>query len=94
MNRRELVTLLCVAAVSGTATAQTRRNIPLIGILSTHPATNAHMLDALRQGLRALGYVERESINVEIRWTEGHPERIPELIAELVGLNPDALRTH
>lgn len=51
------------------------------------PATSGHFLDAFRQGLRDLGYVEGQTITIEARWAEGRYERFPDLVAELVGLN-------
>jgi putative ABC transport system substrate-binding protein len=47
-------------------------------------------LDALRQGLRALGYVEGQTIALEVRWAEGRPERMREQI-ELLRLEIDVL---
>jgi ABC-type uncharacterized transport system substrate-binding protein len=51
------------------------------------PATSGHFLDAFRQGLRDLGYVEGQTITIEARWAEGRHERFPDLVAELVQLN-------
>jgi hypothetical protein len=51
------------------------------------PATSGHFLDAFRQGLRNLGYVEGQTITIEARWAEGRHERFPTLVAELVRLN-------
>ena len=48
-------------------------------------------VDAFRQGLRALGYVEDQTIALEIRWDEGDPGRWPDLAAELVVRNVDIL---
>ena len=48
-------------------------------------------MDAFRQGLRALGYVEDQTIALEIRWDEGDPGRWPDLAAELVVRNVDIL---
>jgi putative ABC transport system substrate-binding protein len=52
------------------------------------------LLQAFRQGLRDLGYEEGKNISIEYRWAEGHNERLPELAAELVRLNPDVVVTH
>jgi hypothetical protein len=41
---------------------------------------------AFRQGLRNLGWVEGQNLTIAYRATEGHPERLPALAAELVGL--------
>jgi len=45
----------------------------------------------LRQGLRELGYVEGKNLALEARFTDGRPERYPELAAELVRLKPDVI---
>ena len=51
------------------------------------------MVAALRQGLNELGYIEGQTIAIEFRTAEGRSERIPELVAELVGLKVDVLLT-
>jgi len=48
-------------------------------------------IEAFRQGLGELGYVEGQTIVLELRWAEGRPERAPQLVAELVGLKVDVL---
>jgi putative ABC transport system substrate-binding protein len=51
----------------------------------------AHTLEAFRQGLRELGWVEGENIALEVRWADGRVERLPEVAAELVSLPIDVL---
>ena len=51
------------------------------------------MVAALRQGLNELGYIEGKTIAIELRTAEGRSERIPELVAELVGLKVEVLLT-
>src|SRR5215468_1034683 len=66
--------------------------IQRVGIVfSSTPMANKHLVEAFRQGLRELGYVEGQTILLEIRWAEGRSERMPEIIAELVGLKVDVL---
>jgi ABC-type uncharacterized transport system substrate-binding protein len=68
--------------------------VPRVGFLASGTAENAsHQVMALRQGLRDLGYVEGETIHVDVRFAEGRPERAPTLIAELIQLEPDVLVT-
>jgi putative tryptophan/tyrosine transport system substrate-binding protein len=55
------------------------------------PATSQHFLDAFREGLRDLGYVEGQNITIEARWAEGRNERFPDLVAELVQLRVHVL---
>lgn len=62
------------------AAAQQPAKIPRIGYLSpTSPAGGKHLLDALREGMRELGYVEGRNIVIEYRWAEGKYGRFPEL---------------
>lgn len=53
----------------------------------------ANLLEAFRQGLREHGYVEGESVALEIRYSEGIAERLSDLASELVRLNPDVIVT-
>ena len=83
-----LVTLcLGMLAAPPAAAAQPPAKVPRIGILlpSTSAATS-HLVEAFRQGLRELGYVEGENIAIEYRWAEGKWERLPDMAAELVRL--------
>ncbi len=75
--------------------AQQPRNIPRIGMLSPGvPSQNPRTLEAFRQGLHELGYVEGQNILLERRYAEGRVERFADLAAELVRLvpSPVALR--
>lgn len=66
-----------------------------IGFLGAESASGyASRVDALRTGLRDLGYVEGRNIIIEFRWAEGKNDRLPELAAELVRLKVDVLVTH
>src|SRR6266404_3325517 len=85
------VILLAVAVV---AEAQQAKKVPRIGFLgAAYPSTNAARIEAFRQGLRALGYVEGKNIIIEYRWAEGKPERLPDLAAELVRFKVDIIVT-
>jgi putative ABC transport system substrate-binding protein len=53
----------------------------------------APLLDAFRQGLRDLGYVEGQNLVIEQRYAEGREERLPDLAAELVWLQVDVIVT-
>jgi putative ABC transport system substrate-binding protein len=67
-----------------------------IGYLgSTSPSGyHAPLVEALRQGLNSLGYVEGKNLAIEYRWAEGKYDRLPGLAAELVALNVDLIVTH
>ena len=72
-----LLTLLAVflLAVPLAADAQAPAKVPRIGfLLGPSPADSAPYLEAFRQGLRELGYVEGQNIAIEYRFAEGRPE--------------------
>ncbi|HEX2334544.1 MAG TPA: ABC transporter substrate-binding protein [Burkholderiales bacterium] len=59
-----------------------------IGLLrTTSPDVRDPGADGLRSGLRELGYIEGQNIQIEYRWAEGRPDRVPDLAADLVRLN-------
>jgi putative tryptophan/tyrosine transport system substrate-binding protein len=76
------------------AAAQQPARIHRIGILIPSSASFlSARVEALRQGLRALGYVEGKNILIEYRYAEGKGERLPDLAAELVQLKVDVIVT-
>ena len=83
--------LLAVPLAAG---AQRAESLHRIGWLSsTTPANGLTNLNALRAGLRDLGYIEGQSITIEARWADGRVERLPQLAAELVHLSVRVLCT-
>jgi putative ABC transport system substrate-binding protein len=68
--------------------AQQPTKIPRIGF---HAANRTNRIEAFRQGLRELGYIEGKNIVVEWRFAEGKLDRLPELTAELVRLKVDVI---
>jgi putative ABC transport system substrate-binding protein len=86
-----VVVLLTVAVI---AEAQQSTKVPRIGYLGLSvPSANVARIEALRQGLRDLGYVEGKNIVVEWRWAEGKADRVPGLAVELVKLKVDVIVT-
>jgi putative ABC transport system substrate-binding protein len=89
-----IVTLtLSLLTMAFAATAQPAGKVYRIGRLSTGspPAGRNPLLEAFRQGLRDLGYVEGRNILIESRYAEGQEDRCPALAAELVRLPVDVL---
>ena len=62
-----------------------------IGVVSPISANPNPTVDALRQGLRELGYVEGQSVILETRFADGRTERLQKLVAETLTLNIDVL---
>jgi len=72
--------------------AQQAGKVPRIGYLrSTSPSDRPPLLDAFRQGLRELGWVEGRNIVIDYRYAEGRFDRLPDLAAELVRLKVDII---
>jgi ABC-type uncharacterized transport system substrate-binding protein len=82
------VMLLCVVLI---AEAQEPKRVPRIGFLTASPSVFPGRIEAFRQGLRELGYVEGKNIVIEWRYTEGKFDRAPALAAELVRLKVDII---
>jgi putative ABC transport system substrate-binding protein len=86
-----LVTIFFLALVD-LAQAQQPKKVPRIGYLSSFdPATESARSEAIRLGLRELGYIEGQNIAIEYRYAEGKRGRQPELAAELVRLKVDII---
>jgi putative tryptophan/tyrosine transport system substrate-binding protein len=95
MNRRAFVTGLgAVLATPLAAEAQQAGRVPRIGFISMRsgPSDNAQ-LDAFRQGLRELGYLEGRNVVLEIRYAGEKFEKLPDLAADLVRLKVDVIVT-
>jgi ABC-type uncharacterized transport system substrate-binding protein len=76
------------------AEAQPTNKAPRIGFLiASSPSTIGPRMDAFRQGLRELGYVEGKNIAIERRYAQGQADRLPALAAELVRLKVDLIVT-
>jgi putative ABC transport system substrate-binding protein len=77
------------------AGAQQAGKVYRIGFLGTaSPSGYAPMVEALRLGLRDVGYVEGKNLAIEYRWAEGKYDRLPRLAAELVRQQVDLIVTH
>jgi putative ABC transport system substrate-binding protein len=88
------VALLLLSASLGTVAAQPPAKVPRVGYLnpgSPSDPARQRRLEAFRQGLRDLGYVEGQNIAIESRWAEGKYDRYPALVADLVHSKVDII---
>jgi len=91
IRRREFITLLGGTAAWPVAARAQHPAMPVVGFLSLGPASAwASRVEALRAGLRDLGYVQGKNILIEFRWAE-RADQLPELAAELVHMNVDVI---
>jgi putative ABC transport system substrate-binding protein len=99
MRRTEVKGLIAILALGAlaaplAAAAQPPPSVPRIGLLTgTSISASARMLEAFRQGLRDVGYIEGQNIAIEYRYAEGKLEQLPDLAAELVRLKVDVIVT-
>jgi putative tryptophan/tyrosine transport system substrate-binding protein len=85
-----LITVLLITAPP--TQAQQSPKVPRIGFLGAASlSANSARVDAFRQGLRDLGYIEGKNIVFEYRYADGKLDRLPALAAELVGLKVDVI---
>ena len=98
-NMKKKLTLLILSAMLlalsvRTDAQQPAGKVPRIGFLDSGSASDPRNIlgvEAFRQGLRDLGYVEGKNINIDYRYDEGKPGRLQELAEELVRLKVDIL---
>jgi len=94
ISRRSFASSLALVIVATplVAEGEQARTVPRIGVLvGGSRLSDSARIEAFRQGLRELGYVEGKNIVVEYRYAEGKPQRLPELAAALVRLKVDII---
>lgn len=96
MDRRRFVAAIGGALAAPLASfAQPQGKVWRIGFLGIASASGyVKEIDAIRAGLRDLGYLEGRNLVIEYRWAESSPERLKEMAAELAALKVDAIITH
>ena len=88
MRRREFISLLGGAVAWPLAAHAQQPVMPVIGYLNARsPDEIANSLSAFLEGLSSEGFVEGRNVAIEYRWAEGHLERLPAKVSELINQN-------
>jgi putative tryptophan/tyrosine transport system substrate-binding protein len=86
LKRREFITLLGGAAAWPLAARAQQPAMPIVGFVSGRsPEESVHVGAAFRKGLNETGYVEGQNVMVEYHWLAAQYDRLPSLMADLVG---------
>jgi putative ABC transport system substrate-binding protein len=92
MRRREFITLVGCTAVGWPLAAQASKNVPRLCFLTFDPgASRSTRFEAFFQGLRDLGYVDGQTINIDYLSADGRSERFLALAAECLRLQADII---
>ena len=86
VRRREFITLLGGATVTWPLPARAQqRAMPVVAFINGGVAdASAGRSAAFRKGLREAGYNEGQDVTIEYHWLEGHYDRLPALLADLI----------
>jgi putative ABC transport system substrate-binding protein len=85
MNRREAVLLLLALGAPGSTRSQAETKIRRVGVLATRSSnSSASVIDALKAGLRDLGWREGQNVEYRLVYAEGRVERLDALAKQLV----------
>jgi putative ABC transport system substrate-binding protein len=96
MRRREFVSLLGGATASWpVGPLAQQKQTPVIGFLAVGSADqSAPAVGAFHEGLKDAGWIVGQNVAIEYRWADGHFERLPALVADLVKRKVDVLATN
>jgi putative ABC transport system substrate-binding protein len=86
MKRRAFIVLVSGAAVFAPCVARAQQPMPVIGFIGVTSLEEwKRNVDAFHQGLKESGFIEGRNVSIEYRWAEGRYERLPAMVADLVG---------
>jgi putative ABC transport system substrate-binding protein len=85
MRRRDFIILVSSVTAWPLAARAQQSAKPIVAFLRSEPLIDAmHLVTAFRMGLKETGYIDGQNVVLELRSAEGHSDRLPALVAELV----------
>jgi putative ABC transport system substrate-binding protein len=86
IGRRKFIAALGAAAGAWPLAARAQQPaMPVVGCLNLGSAQpRAHLMEAVRQGLKEIGFVDGRNLTIQYRWADDHSDRLPALAADLV----------
>ena len=89
MKRRALLASVAAAGIAPQTRAQA---LPRIAYVSGRSqATDGHLLAAFKEGLKTTGYIDGQNVTIDVRWADGHYDRVFSLVTELIATKPDVI---
>lgn len=92
MNRRQVLAALCAGPFMHHTIGQ-QPTVLTVGVLTLGVDARSPHLEALRQGMREHGYIEKSNVRFEYRFADGHADRLPSMAAQLVSQNVNLIVT-
>ena len=88
MQRRDFITLLGGTVLAWPLASRAQQPMPVVGFLSgALPTPTRHLTAAFRDGLAEFGFIDGKNITIEFRFAEGHLDRLPAQVFDLVRRN-------
>src|SRR5690349_7199644 len=96
MRRRDFIIGIVGSTVGWPLSARGQKlsKLPTLGFLGVDASLWSPWTSAFLERLRALGWIEGSTIQIEFRWSQGRPERYAEIAAEFVRLKVDVIVTN
>lgn len=91
MKRRRLLLAAGATGIASSARSQSPSRPRIAYLSGRSAATDSHLLDAFREGLKATGYVDSQNVTIDVRWADGRYGEVAKMAVEAAATKPDVL---